>query len=76
MLFKILCSLFYLELFDLLLQRMMVKGTTTAEVKSGYGLDWETEHKMLRVLNRAAKELPMDLSITYLGGHAVPRWAF
>ena len=52
-------------------------GTTTIEAKSGYGLDAENEIKMLRVIDRARKELSfMDISVTYCGGHAVPKFVF
>ena len=64
------------ELFQLLkprLERMLQSGTTTVECKSGYGLDTETEVKMLRVLERAKKELPIEISSTYCGAHAVPK---
>ncbi|XP_019855779.1 PREDICTED: probable imidazolonepropionase [Amphimedon queenslandica] len=64
------------ELYDPLVQRlwsMMRCGTTTVEAKSGYGLETESEVKMLEVLNNARQEHPMDLSITYCGAHAVPR---
>ena len=55
------------------LSSMMRYGTTTAEAKTGYGLDLESEVKMLRVLERARGEHPMTLSVTYCGAHAVPR---
>lgn len=48
-------------------------GTTTAEVKSGYGLDVENELKMLRVIRRLREEGPMDLVPTFLGLHALPK---
>ena len=52
-------------------------GTVLVEAKSGYGLDTENEMKMLRVLEHAKKELPMDISSTFCGAHAVPRyWQF
>lgn len=44
------------------------------EAKSGYGLDAENEVKMLRVLERAKKELPIEISSTFCGAHAVPRY--
>ncbi|MDR1049429.1 MAG: imidazolonepropionase [Synergistaceae bacterium] len=47
-------------------------GTTTAEVKSGYGLDTETELKMLRVIARLGKETPQSIVPTFMGAHAVP----
>lgn len=63
------------ELVDLTrprLERMLHLGTTTAEVKSGYGLSVEHELKMLRVIRRLDAELPIDLVPTLLGGHEVP----
>lgn len=52
--------------------RMMANGTTTLEVKSGYGLDSETEIRMLRVASRLAEMLPIDVVPTFLGAHVVP----
>lgn len=53
--------------------RFLDFGTTTVEIKSGYGLDAENELKMLRVIRRLQQELPLDIVPTYLGAHAVPR---
>lgn len=53
------------------LLRMLGHGTTTAEVKSGYGLSTEEELRELRILNKLKLELPLDLAITFLGAHAV-----
>ncbi|CAL8087188.1 unnamed protein product [Calicophoron daubneyi] len=64
------------DLYESLKKRikMMVrKGTTTVECKSGYGLHWDVEKKLLRVLTRARTELPVDISITYLAAHSVPK---
>ena len=47
-------------------------GTTTMEVKSGYGLDTAEELKMLRVIGRLAEETPLDIVPTFMGAHAVP----
>ncbi|MDR1378281.1 MAG: imidazolonepropionase [Synergistaceae bacterium] len=47
-------------------------GTTTVEVKSGYGLDTETELKMLRVADRLGRETPQTIVSTFMGAHAVP----
>jgi len=47
-------------------------GVTTVEVKSGYGLDLETELKMLRVVKRLNKELPLEFVPTFLA-HMVPK---
>ena len=47
-------------------------GTTTVEIKSGYGLDTETELKMLRVIDRIGRETPLDTVGTFMGAHAVP----
>jgi len=54
------------------IQTMLKHGTTTLEAKTGYGLDQETEHKMLQVLLELDQEEAADLVITYLGAHAVP----
>jgi len=54
------------------LNRMLAGGTTTAEVKSGYGLDLDTELKMLKVIQQLDREHPMDLDPTFLGAHAIP----
>ena len=47
-------------------------GTTSLEIKSGYGLDTENELKMLRVIGRVASDTPLDIVATFLGAHAVP----
>ena len=52
--------------------RMMEHGTTTVEVKSGYGLDVENEARMLRIANQLDEALPMDVIPTFLGAHVVP----
>lgn len=54
------------------LLRAMHFGTTTVEVKSGYGLDTENELKMLEAINTAAAALPIDIVPTFLGAHAIP----
>ncbi len=54
------------------LLEMLRSGTTTVEVKSGYGLDLENELKLLRVINRLNEDLPLDVIPTFLGAHAVP----
>lgn len=47
-------------------------GTTTMEVKSGYGLDTVNELKMLEAISLAAQKTPVDIVATFLGAHAVP----
>jgi imidazolonepropionase len=54
------------------LDAMLAHGTTTVEVKSGYGLDTETELRMLDVIARADDEHPIDVVPTFMGAHAVP----
>ena len=52
---------------------MMLKcGTTTAEVKSGYGLTTKDETRMLQTALRLMHATPMDVVTTFLGAHAVP----
>ncbi|USZ69669.1 imidazolonepropionase [Halorussus salilacus] len=54
------------------LDTMLAHGTTTVEVKSGYGLDTETELRMLSVIDRANDRHPVDVVPTFMGAHAVP----
>lgn len=56
-------------------QNMLKAGTTLAECKSGYGLDTETEMKMLKVFERAKQDpsVHMGISSTYCGPHAIPK---
>merc|ERR1719220_2531121 len=64
------------ELLGLLLPRlkaMLHHGTTTVECKSGYGLETETEVKMLRVLEKARPKCPIEISSTFCGAHSVPK---
>ncbi len=54
------------------LARILQEGTTTVEVKSGYGLTTEDELKMLRAIRRLGEELPLTIVPTFLGAHAFP----
>ncbi len=54
------------------LDQMLALGVTTCEVKTGYGLDTETELKMLRVIEELDKTHPVDLVPTFLAAHAFP----
>ena len=47
-------------------------GTGALEIKSGYGLTIDSELKMLRVINRLKKNLPIPIRATFLGAHAIP----
>lgn len=51
---------------------LIAEGVTVIEVKSGYGLDQNTELKMLRVARQIAAERPVEIRTTFLGAHAVP----
>ena len=51
---------------------MIAEGTSLVEVKSGYGLDVETELKMLRAAKRLAELRSIRIVTTFLGAHAVP----
>jgi len=57
------------------LHRMRAFGTTTVEIKSGYGLDLETELKMLEVIRDLSAREPQKIMSTFLGAHVVPREA-
>ena len=54
------------------LEEMLALGVTTVECKSGYGLNEETELKILRVYRRLAKDQSVRLVATFLGAHVVP----
>ena len=54
------------------LDEMMGMGVTTCEAKSGYGLDLDTEVKMLEVLKKLNQDHPMDIVSTFMGAHAIP----
>jgi len=54
------------------IKRMIRNGTTTLEAKSGYGLDLESEIKMLRVIKRLNDTLPIDIIPTFMGAHEFP----
>ena len=66
------------ELYESFLSRLkqMVKcGTTLVEAKSGYGLDVDSEVKMLRVIEKAKREFPdIEISSTFCGAHSIPRY--
>ena len=51
---------------------MLEHGTMTAEAKSGYGLDHETELKSLRAIQAVGRSSPVDVYLTFLGAHTVP----
>ena len=51
---------------------MIAEGVTLIEVKSGYGLDLDSEPKMLRVARAIANARPVDVCTSYLGAHATP----
>lgn len=53
-------------------KRLLQEGVTSIEIKSGYGLDLDTELKMLQVAKAVANELPIHVETTFLGAHAVP----
>ena len=54
------------------LDTMLAHGTTTAEAKTGYGLDTENELKMLEAMRLLDESHPVDLIPTFLGAHAIP----
>ena len=54
------------------LEEMLAHGVTTIEAKSGYGLDLETELRLVEVAHRLGQEGPIEVVPTWLGAHAVP----
>ena len=51
------------------LNRMLKHGTTTVEIKSGYGIDMETEMRLLKLINILKEKSPQTILSTYLGAH-------
>ena len=51
---------------------LISEGVATLEVKSGYGLDLETELRMLRVARRIGEARPIEVRASFLGAHAIP----
>jgi len=51
---------------------LLADGATTLEIKSGYGLDFDNERKMLRVARRIGEQLGVTVRTTYLAAHALP----
>ena len=63
------------ELVDQALPRLdalIAEGVTTVEIKSGYGLETETEARQLRAARQLAKRRPVSVATTFLGAHALP----
>ena len=54
------------------LDALIAEGVTTVEVKSGYGLDCDTELRMLRAARRLGQQRPVRIVTTFLGAHALP----
>lgn len=54
------------------LDALIAEGVTAIEIKSGYGLDLESEAKTLRVARRLSVNRPITVSTTFLGAHALP----
>lgn len=55
------------------LDRMLAYGVTTVEIKSGYGLELETEIKQLEAIDILKQQSHMDLVSTFMGAHAIPK---
>ncbi len=51
---------------------LIAEGVTTVEIKSGYGLDIETELRLLRLARRIGEQRPIRVRTTFLGAHALP----
>jgi imidazolonepropionase len=69
------CAASETELLESALRRLeslLAEGVTTIEIKSGYGLDVETEMKMLRVARKLGTLRPVDVKTTFLGAHTFP----
>lgn len=54
------------------LEQLLAEGVSAVEIKSGYGLELESERKMLRVARRLGERYPVSVYTTFLGAHALP----
>ncbi len=54
------------------IRHFISQGITSLEIKSGYGPDFDTEIKILEVINQLKEEFPVDIVPTFLGAHVVP----
>lgn len=54
------------------LDHLIAEGVTTIEIKSGYGLDHDSELRLLRAARRLGRERPVDVVTSFLGAHAMP----
>ena len=54
------------------IEEIIALGTGAVEIKSGYGLTFDGEMKMLRVIKRLKENYPIEIKATFLGAHAVP----
>lgn len=54
------------------LKQLLQEGVTTVEIKSGYGLDLETELRLLKVARNLGTQFPVTIRTTFLGAHALP----
>ena len=55
------------------LKRMLCAGTTYVECKTGYGLEWPHELRLLKLLEQARSLVPIGIAITYCAAHAIPK---
>ena len=55
------------------IKSLIRQGTGSLEIKSGYGLSYDAELKMLEAINRLKNSLPIEIKSTFLGAHAVPK---
>lgn len=61
-----------IDVGERLVQSAIEHGTTTIEIKSGYGLTTESELVLLEAAGRLQEDMPIDIAVTFLGAHAIP----
>ena len=55
------------------IEKLIKNGTGSLEIKTGYGLSYDGELKMLKVIKRLKESLPIQIKSTFLGAHAIPK---
>ena len=55
------------------IEKLIKYGTGSLEIKTGYGLSYDGELKMLEAIKRLKESLPIQIKSTFLGAHAIPK---
>jgi imidazolonepropionase len=71
---RMLCAGKAFECLIVFIFSIVLLGTTHVECKTGYGLEWPDELRLLKLLEQARSLVPISISITYCAAHAIPKY--